>query len=318
MTPDPWMACMRRGDFEGAWAISDRLLPSIADDESIRPRHLQRIWRGQELAGRRVLVRCYHGLGDTLQFVRFMPRLGATARDVILWVQPALIPLVQSVPGVDRLLPLHDGVPDVRFDVDVEIMELAHAFRVTLETLPRDVPYLHPPGPPLPHDRVPRLGIAWRGGEWNPDRSLPASLAHAIAEAFPGRVEVLQQALLPGEEAWFEPAAHDLSLEEAARLISACDLVVSVDTVFAHLAGALAKPLWLLLPADADWRWMQQRDDSPWYPTARLFRQAEAGGWEDVVRRVRENLSGWTTGRPNARRPARPGRDAAPPESRKG
>jgi len=309
---------MRRGDFEGAWAISDRLLPSIEDDEWIRPRHLQRIWRGQELAGRRVLVRCYHGLGDTVQFVRFMPRLRATAREVILWVQPALIPLVQSVPGVDRLVPLHDGVPDARFDVDVEIMELAHAFRVTLETLPRDVPYLHPPGPPLPHDGVPRLGIAWRGGEWNPDRSLPASLAHAIAEAFPGRVEVLQQALLPGEEAWFEPAAHDLSLDEAARLISACDLVVSVDTVFAHLAGAMAKPLWLLLPAETDWRWMQQRDDSPWYPTARLFRQAEAGGWEDVVRRVRENLSRWTAGRSKVHRLARPGCDAAPPEFQKG
>jgi hypothetical protein len=306
---------MRRGRFADAWAIRDRSLPCIAEDEWQRPRHLQRVWRGQSLDRQRVLVRCYHGLGDTVQFVRYLPMLRRVAAEVVLWVQPSLIPLVASMPGVDRLLPLHDGDPGIPFDVDVEIMELAHVFRTTLDTLPSDVPYLTAPPPALPGGLEPRIAMAWRAGEWAPQRSLPAEVAAGIVAGLPGRVDVLQHTLLPGERRHFA-APPPRSLTETARLLHASDLVITVDTVFAHLAGALGRPVWLLLPTDADWRWMQGRNDSPWYPTARLFRQRRAGDWSEVAARVRERLFRWLDSRVDRRRrQARSWGDGAPPES---
>src|SRR3954471_10067735 len=116
---DPWMQHMRRGDWERAWALSDSLLPIRAARSCAHlPRHLQYLWTGAPLRGKRVLVRCYHGLGDTLQFIRYAPLLRAIAAEVIVWAQPALLPLLRTVEGIDRLLPLHDGAPDVDYDVD--------------------------------------------------------------------------------------------------------------------------------------------------------------------------------------------------------
>src|SRR3712207_7208710 len=117
---------MRRGEFEAAWALSDAVLRARAGVPCWHlPRHLQYVWDGTPLAGRRVLVRCYHGLGDTLQFVRFVPPLRAVAEEVTLWVQPTLLPLLATMHGIGPCAPLHDGVPDVPYDVDVEVMELA-------------------------------------------------------------------------------------------------------------------------------------------------------------------------------------------------
>ncbi len=148
-----WMDLMRRGDFAAAWSLGDAGLATIPEDEWRRPRHEQRIWRGAPIDQRDVLVRCYHGLGDTLQFARYLPMVCARAREVTLWVQPALIPLLSLTPRLGQLSPLHDGVPGERFDVDVEIMELPHVFRTTLETIPSQVPYLRVPSgreiPPL-------------------------------------------------------------------------------------------------------------------------------------------------------------------------
>ena len=146
--PDAWSAAMRAGDFERAWEISDRVLRRrVASGETCWhwPRHLQFIWSGVPLTGQRVLVRCYHGLGDTIQFIRFAAALREIAREVLVWAQPALLPLVATADGVDRVLPLHDGTPDTEYDVDIEIMELPHALRTTLASLPQRVPYLQPP-----------------------------------------------------------------------------------------------------------------------------------------------------------------------------
>src|SRR3954452_6301325 len=128
-TESEWTAAMRANDFARAWAINDRdLARRIARNAPKHegPRHLQHIWRGEPLEGARVLVRCYHGLGDTLQFIRFAAPLRRVAREVIVWCQPELMGLVKSVAGVDRALPLHDGTVDVEFDVDVELMELPY------------------------------------------------------------------------------------------------------------------------------------------------------------------------------------------------
>src|SRR5215211_3290309 len=124
---DGWIDAMRRGDFAAAWKISDELLLARRDEDQWKlQRWQQSIWNGSDVAGKKVLVRCYHGLGDTIQFIRYAALLKTLAAEVIVWVQPSLIPLLRSVAGIDRLLPLHDGVPDVEYDVDVELNELPY------------------------------------------------------------------------------------------------------------------------------------------------------------------------------------------------
>ena len=283
---------MRDGRFAEAWAHADRHRSPIPDDEWRWPRHLQRVWRGTPLTGRHVLIRCYHGLGDTLQFVRYVEPLRAMASEVTLWVQPPLIPVLTGLAGVDRLLPLHDGTPEVEADVDVEIMELPYIFRSTLETLPRRVPYL-PLVSPLPPPARPAIGLLWRAGDWNPQRSLPFAEAATLTRGLRGSLTTLQQSLTADEARTFAPPRSATSIAVMARELAGLDLVISVDTMCAHLAGALGRPTWLLLDADADWRWMRRRDDSPWYPTMRLFRQPVPGDWSSVVRETRQHLEGW-------------------------
>jgi hypothetical protein len=295
---------MRRGDLAGAWRFSDAVLRSRAGTPCWHlPRHEQWIWDGTPLDGRRVLVRCYHGLGDTLQFVRYLPMLRAVAAEVLVWAQPSLVPLVRTVPGVDRVLALHDGTPDVAYDVDVEIMELAHVFRSTLDTIPRAVPYLHvePAARPAPRDAL-HVGLVWAAGDWDARRSVPVDCLRPLADV-PGIVlHVLQRgpALADRPAGFGVDAGHD-DVVETARRMRALDLVLTVDSMPAHLAGALGVPTWTLLHADADWRWMTGRDDSPWYPTMQLFRQERAGEWAPVIARVGKGLARWVARSRNAR-----------------
>src|SRR6185503_15370108 len=119
---------MRRGDFSTAWKISDSLLHTPQHQTDL-PRWFQRVWDGSPVNGKRILVRCYHGLGDTIQFIRYAPLLKEIAAEVIVWTQPSLIPLLRSVRGIDRLLPLQDGSPEVEYDVDIELNESLYLFR---------------------------------------------------------------------------------------------------------------------------------------------------------------------------------------------
>jgi Glycosyltransferase family 9 (heptosyltransferase) len=295
---DRWMDYMRQGEFEAAWVISDAVLRLRAGVPCWHlPRHLQHVWDGTPLAGRHVLVRCYHGLGDTIQFIRYMPRLKALATAVTVWAQPALLPLLRTMQGIDRLLPLHDETPDVAYDVDVEVMELPHVFRTTLATIPAEIPYFHVEPAPLPRQRQLAVGIAWRAGEWDARRSIPFSLLTPLWDV-PGITwYVLQRG--PGlaeRRAGCGILPRTGNLLEEARLIRALDLVISVDTMPAHLAGALGMPVWVLLPAQADWRWMNGRDYSPWYPSMWLCRQARGGAWKPVITRVAAALARLTTG----------------------
>src|ERR1041385_4501565 len=171
-----WIEVMRRGEFEAAWQISDRfLLTRRAGDQWRLPRWRQSVWDGSAVAGKRVLVRCYHGLGDTIQFIRYAALLKEVAAKVIVWVQPSLIPLLRSVQGIDQLLPLHDGVPDVEYDVDVELGELPHLFRTTLANIPAKVPYIFVEPAVLRGDGRLRVGLIWESGDWNSSRSVPFS-----------------------------------------------------------------------------------------------------------------------------------------------
>jgi hypothetical protein len=284
---------MRRGAFEEAWTISDAVLRARVGVPCWHwPRHQQYLWDGTPLADKRVLVRCYHGLGDTIQFIRYAPLIKEVAREVLVWAQPALLPLLRTMRGIDRLLPLHDGAPDVGYDVDVESMELPHICRTTLATIPAEIPYLHVAPAALPRQERVAVGLVWAAGDWQHERrSSPWPLLAPLA-TIPGvALYILQRG--PALEQYQHgvgilSGTHDVV--EEARLMRALDLVISVDTMPAHLAGALGVPVWTLLDAAADWRWMDEREDSPWYPTMRLFRQERPGAWEPVVARVMAEL----------------------------
>lgn len=287
-----WVEAIRAGDFARAWEISDRDLLEIAHPpKHTGPRHLQRIWRGEPLTDRHVLVRCYHGLGDTIQFLRFMPPLGEIARSVTVWCQPELLPLVARTAGVDRAIPLHDGAPEVEFDVDIEIMEIPHAVRAGREQVEMRAPYLMLPEvevavPPLDSERGLAVGLVWEVGNWDKRRAVPIRLLRQLADA-EVRLYSLQRGAAPDELS--EIGAKDVSTPDIAalgHLIPQLDLVICVDTMVAHLSGALGCEAWVLLHADCDWRWPSSGSSTLWYPSLRLFHQTIPDDWEGVMSEV--------------------------------
>jgi len=285
-----WLRAMRLGDFDTAWKISDALLRTPRDQSDL-PRWFQTVWDGSSVSGKRVLVRCYHGLGDTIHFIRYASLLKAIAAEVIVWTQPSLIPLLRSVRGIDELFPLHDGAPEVEYDVDLELNELPHLFRTTLETIPADVPYIFVEPALLPRNGHLRVGLIWQSGDWDHRRSVPFSEVKRLTEVPGIEWHILQR---NASGAGWDGSMGSLSggdnpLDDA-RIMRALDLVISVDTMTAHLAGALGVKTWTLLPFEADWRWLRDRDDTPWYPTMRLFRQREAGKWDGVLSAVATHL----------------------------
>jgi hypothetical protein len=291
---DEWMAAMRRGDFARAWEISDEVLREPATSGNAcweLPRHEQPIWDGTPLTGKRVLVRCYHGLGDTIQFIRFAAPLRAIAREIIVWVQPSLMELVRTAHGVDKVMPLHDGSPGIDYDVDIEVMELAHALRVQPDTIPVEIPYLFPPRKAAPSLGPEfNVGIVWQAGGWDPRRSIPAQEMAHLAGASGIRLHSLQRG--PARDVASELTSTDISTDdicEAGRRIRQLDLIVCVDTMMAHLAGAIGLPVWLLLHSRCDWRWTAGAR-SVWYPTMQLFRQTKPNDWTSVIASVRDSL----------------------------
>ena len=289
---DKWIEAMRHGDFAAAWKISDALLRARrAEDQLLLPRWQQSIWDGSAVEGKRVLVRCYHGLGDTIQFIRYAALLKKIAAEVIVWVQPSLIPLLRSVEGIDRMLPLHDGSPEVEYDVDLELSELPYLFRTTLEDIPAQAPYIFVEPAVLEGDGLLRVGLIWKSGDWDERRSIPFSLIERLAQVPGVEWHVLQRE--PVAAGWDGRlgviSGGDNPLDDA-RIMRALDLVISVDTMTAHLAGALGVKTWTLLPHDADWRWLLDRRDTPWYPTMRLFRQPSPDRWDLVLDQVIRKL----------------------------
>jgi hypothetical protein len=226
------------------------------------------------------------------------------ASSTLVWAQPQLIPLLRTVAGIDVLLPLHPGRPAVDYDADIELMELPHALRVTPETLPRDVPYFNLGSSCFdPRARArPAVGIVWQSGDWDARRSIAPSLMKQVIQLGGIQWQILQRgpalAARPSGLGLVPDIRH--ILDEAACMRS-LDLLISVDTLSAHLGGALGVPTWTLIPADADWRWMENRDDTPWYPTMRLFRQDEPGNWRPVIERVVDALRKWRRRPPSLR-----------------
>ena len=291
-----WIFAMRAGNFEEAWSITDRDLArsAVRDDKHRGPRHLQRIWRGEEMRNRKVLVRCYHGLGDTIQFARFLPALAGRAGRLTVWCQPELLPLIERVEGVDEALPLHDGTVGAEFDVDIEIMEIPHAIGAGRDLIERREPYLTVPPrtvtPCITRLQALSVGLVWEVGNWDKRRAVPPALLKRLKD---DGIELYSlQRGATGQDV-IETGATDISTSDIVTLcyrLSELDVIVSVDTMVVHLAGALGHDPWVMLHADCDWRWPLPGGVSRWYPRARLFHQGVAGDWNGVVEDVRDAL----------------------------
>lgn len=229
-------------------------------------------WQGEDLAGRSLLVWREQGLGDEIQMARYVPQIRG-AGEVILVCSPPLARLFSGL-GV-RVFPLADGAAVPRADLHVRTLSLPAVFETTLETIP-PAPYLAAPA----EAKTGGVGFVWRGNPDHPNdagRSLPSP-------------EVLAPLRAVAELVDLQTPRGDF-LDTAGR-IQALDLVITVDTAMAHLAGALGVPCWVMLPAwRTDWRWMTGRIDSPWYPSLRLYRQPAPGDWESVVAAMKRDLA---------------------------
>jgi tetratricopeptide (TPR) repeat protein len=263
------------------------------------------LWQGERpIKGKTILLHAEQGLGDTIQFCRYAKPVAALGATVVLEAQPSLVPLLKSLNGPAQIIAKGDALPPL--DLHCPLLSLPLAFDTDLGTIPAETPYLHPDD-----DRVaqwnrtlegfgrPRIGLAWSGNpaHWNDgNRSIPlATLLSGLPQGF--QYVSLQKDVLPGDAALLAKRTDVLhfgdrlgDFADTTALCQAMDVVISVDTSIAHLAGALGKEVWVLLPFVADWRWLLDRDDSPWYPTAHLFRQAAIGDWTGVMEHVREEL----------------------------
>jgi hypothetical protein len=292
-----WFAAMRRGDWEAAWRATDRIeLPRRARQQAPgferRPEHLR--WDGTPPTGRRVLVRCEHGLGDTLQFMRFIP--GLQARQVHFMVQPPLLELLRGLPGLGEVHDYWTDDPLPAHDVDLEVMELPYVLRTTLAQLPPPYPHLQPHGAAradygVPPDGRLHVGLLFASSDWDPSRSIPLTALAPLFALDGVQFHSLQQGSAAADPLLDPYRVRRLSgqtqeIARAAAAMCALDLVVSIDGMPAHLAATLGRPTWIMLKHEADWRWMEGREDSPWYPTARLFRQPREGDWEGVALQV--------------------------------
>ena len=257
-------------------------------------------WDGSPLEGRTILLHDEQGLGDAIHFVRYAPMVKERGGRVVVECRPQLVRLFSTMDAIDDLIPMGDPLP--AFDVYAPLMSLPGIFGTTLATIPGHVPYLAPPaeaGPALPEGpdgtRL-TVGIAWAGSRTNTnDRNRSCRLRDFDPVLSVPGVAFFS---LQKDEAAAElegTAVHDLSgrlgdFADTAAVVDKLDLVLSVDTAVIHVAGALGRPVWVLVPFAPDWRWARHGDTSPWYPTVRLFRQPAPGDWASVFATVAEEL----------------------------
>ena len=261
-------------------------------------------WRGEPIRGARIYVYAEQGLGDTLQFVRYVPMLVALGAAVVLEVQPPLLELLRDLhPAVQVIV---KGERPQEVDWHCPLLSLPGAFGTDLSNIPAPVPYLRADADKCAAwsqrltTEILRVGVVWTG---NPEhtrdrlRSISFSqfrrltgVAGSTFYALQKGLTVAQREELASAGAIVDLGAELVDFSDTAAIVANLDLVITVDTSVAHLAGALGKPVWILLPHSPDWRWLRERSDSPWYPTARLFRQMIAGQWDSVLDQVTREL----------------------------
>lgn len=263
-------------------------------------------WDGTPMPRSTLLLHAEQGMGDAIQFIRYAPLVAPRVGRLVVETYPALDRLFETVDGIDAVA--LRGEPPPAFDSHLPLVSLPHFFGTTLATIPAAVPYLRVPDQAkktwrgrIANGGRPRVGLVWAGSRLHPNdpnRSCPARLLAPLLEI----ANIDFYSLQTGEAAATvselgaaggvrDLAPHVVDFADTAAALSELDLLISVDTAPVHLAGALARPVWVLLPRVPDWRWLLGRDDSPWYPTARLFRQEKTGDWSGVIARVRAALA---------------------------
>lgn len=284
------------GDYEWRFKLKDHREPTCAV-----PR-----WQGEDLAGRRILLRCEQGMGDILQFVRYAELVKRRGGAVIVECQAPVARLIASCPGVEEVVVQGQPLPPI--DAYLPIVSLPGVFGTTLETIPARVGYLEPDAELVAHWKAEldepaafKIGIAWHGNPAHPQnrvRSFPLSHFAGIARRSGVRLYSLQWgagreqlADWTGETPIIDLGDRLGDFYNTAAIVRNLDLVITCDSAPAHLAGALRAPVWVALTYVPDWRWMLDRADSPWYPTMRLFRQAHRGDWAGVFAAMEESLA---------------------------
>ena len=269
-----------------------------------RRKFSQPLWKGEPLRGSRILLHAEQGLGDTLQFVRYLPLVAARGGEVILEVQPRLHRLLAKAPGATEVICRDEALPE--FDWQCPLLSLPLALGTELNTIPAKIPYVCPDPAQVEawRHRLPgnsrRIGLVWAGSPLHPHelwRSVPLEQLAPLTQLEGTAFYSLQMGAPPGQVKPWGERVRLIDLQDGqkdfadtAAIVANLNLVISIDTSVAHLAGAMGKPVWILLYKSADWRWFLDREDSPWYPTARLFRQATLGDWQEVVTRVEREL----------------------------
>ena len=292
------------GEYEEGWKLYEWRWKVRTFTSPVR-NFSQRLWLGNDnIADKTILVYSEQGFGDTIQFYRYLLKLKEIGCKIVFETQVPLVSLIKAQKNICQVISKGEALPN--FDVHCPLLSLPLAFKTTLETIPAPIPYLFSSPEKLELWRTklgikhkPRIGLAWSG---NP------KFANDIRRSIP--LELLLP-IMSGEAEWYSiqkdvrendygslnssltiinhaPSLNDFS--DTSALIAEMDIVISVDTAVAHLAGALGKPVWILLPFHPDFRWLRDREDSPWYPTARLFRQTQDGEWRSVMDRVFQEL----------------------------
>ncbi|HEY4041104.1 MAG TPA: tetratricopeptide repeat-containing glycosyltransferase family protein [Rhodopila sp.] len=296
------------GDFAGGWEDYQWR----RQRSQCKPRGFGEPWQGEDITGRTILLHSDQGLGDTLQFVRYAPIVAARGCRVVLEVQPSLVRLLRQVPGAVQVVPRGEVLPP--FDVHCALMSLPRAFKTTLATIPapRSYIYADPAATAAWKARIPetkglRIGLVWAGGSHRDDaganvidrlRSLPLAKLAPLGDLPNLHLFSLQKH--DPEHACTPPSGLTLTdlmadvddFTDTAALVANLDLVITVDTSVAHLAGSMGRPIWLLLRYNGCWRWLHDREDSPWYPSMRIYRQPGPHDWPAVIARVRQDLNG--------------------------
>ena len=300
------LALLTLGDYPAAWRDYDWRwrIPELVQSAEVKV--LERRWRGEPVAGKTVLLHSEQGIGDTIQLARYAPLVARQGARVILAVQPVVVSLLAQLPALERVMSVADPLPP--FDLQASLPDLPGLFGTSLATIPDARGYLRadPARAARWKERLGsesrrKIGLIWAGNPRHRDDRY-RSIALATLEPLLRRDDVAWFSLQIGERGQDLAAAAvarvvDLAAElsdfsETAAALSQLDLLITVDTAAAHLAGALGRPTWLLIARQADWRWMRDREDSPWYASLRLFRQQTQGDWGPVIARVTSALDG--------------------------
>lgn len=295
------------GDFQAGWMEYEWRNLTEAGKATMPPM-TSAPWNGMRIAGGRLLLVGDQGYGDTIQFARYIGMAADRVQEVVLGCSAEMEPLLAKLPGVTLYCHRWTDVPG--HAAHCRLSSLPYLFGTRLDSIPSQIPYLSADpariaawrsrlDQTLPKGR-PRIGLAWTGRPTHPNdrrRSMPLSRLLPLADAGEVAFVALQKPIPDADRELLSrfPGMTDLSADltdfgETAAVMESLDLVITIDTAMGHLAGALGRPVWIMVPKASDWRWLLEREDSPWYPTARLFRQAKPGEWDPVIATVRSAL----------------------------